>query len=198
MHWGYCCLALIHRYTELLLHRHDKSDVHTWCEYIPMNSLTILVHFRWRDMFITYFSAANENPSFWNPTLPVTIASQYYQHGPLTRYVHLWVAHAPGMPGTFSRHRLERKPLDSDPGMHHGTCVTHVPWCMPGSLTRSEGENVPGISGARAARNFTYLAIGPCRHSIYGMCAGNALALGDAVIILTMLMQMYAIIRHYF
>ena len=22
-----------------------------------------------------------------------------------------------------------------DPGMHHGTCVTHVPWCMPGSLT---------------------------------------------------------------
>ena len=22
----------------------------------------------------------------------------------------------------------------SDPDMHHGTCVTHVPWCMPGSL----------------------------------------------------------------
>ena len=21
------------------------------------------------------------------------------------------------------------------PDMHHGTCVTHVPWCMPGSLT---------------------------------------------------------------
>ena len=21
-----------------------------------------------------------------------------------------------------------------DPDMHHGTCVTHVPWCMPGSL----------------------------------------------------------------
>ena len=24
---------------------------------------------------------------------------------------------------------------NSDPDMHHGTCVTHVPWCMPGSLT---------------------------------------------------------------
>ena len=24
-------------------------------------------------------------------------------HGPLTRYVKLWVAHAPGMPGTFSQ-----------------------------------------------------------------------------------------------
>ena len=22
----------------------------------------------------------------------------------------------------------------SDPDMHHGTCVTHVQWCMPGSL----------------------------------------------------------------
>ena len=23
----------------------------------------------------------------------------------------------------------------SNPGMHHGTCVMYVPWCMPGSLT---------------------------------------------------------------
>ena len=34
--------------------------------------------------------------------------------------------------------------------MHHGTCVTHVPWCMPGSLTCGDGENVPGIPGACA------------------------------------------------
>ena len=27
------------------------------------------------------------------------------------------------------------KPLIRNPGMHHGTCVTHVPWCMSGSLT---------------------------------------------------------------
>ena len=26
-------------------------------------------------------------------------------------------------------------PRISDPDMHHGTCVTHVPWCMLGSLT---------------------------------------------------------------
>ena len=45
----------------------------------------------------------------------------------------------------FPRHRLQRKPLVSDPGMHHGTCVTHVPRCMSGSLTRDGGENVPGI-----------------------------------------------------
>ena len=40
-------------------------------------------------------------------------------------------AHAPGMPGTFSP-----SPQVSDSDMHHGTCVTHVPWCMLGSLTR--------------------------------------------------------------
>ena len=41
-------------------------------------------------------------------------------HGPLTIYVKLRVAHAPGMRERFPRHRLERKPLVSDPGMHHG------------------------------------------------------------------------------
>ena len=46
--------------------------------------------------------------------------------------------------------RLQWKSSVSDPGMHHGTCVTHVPWCMSGSLTRSGLENVPGIPGACA------------------------------------------------
>ena len=51
-------------------------------------------------------------------------------NGPLARYVKLRVAHAPGMLGTFSP-----PPRVSDPDMHHGTCVAHVPCCMPGSLT---------------------------------------------------------------
>ena len=61
----------------------------------------------------------------------------------------------------FPRHRLQRKPPVGDPGMHHGTCVMHVPWCMSGSLTRSDGENVPGIPGACAIRNFKYQVICP-------------------------------------
>ena len=48
-------------------------------------------------------------------------------HGPLARYVKLWVAHAPGMPGTFSL-----PPRVSDPVMHYGTYVAHMLWCMPG------------------------------------------------------------------
>ena len=61
----------------------------------------------------------------------------------------------------FPRHRLQRKLLVSDPGMHHSTCVTHVPWCMSGSLTRGGGENVPRIPSACVTHNFTYLARGP-------------------------------------
>ena len=55
-------------------------------------------------------------------------------------------AHAPGMPGTFSP-----SPQVNDPDMHHGTCGTHVPWCMPGSLTsdflwnRRRGNTFPAF-----------------------------------------------------
>ena len=38
------------------------------------------------------------------------------------------------------------KLLVSDSGMHHGTCVTHVPWCLSRSLTHVGGEYVHGIS----------------------------------------------------
>ena len=43
--------------------------------------------------------------------------------------------HAPEMPGTFSL-----PPRMSNPDMHHGSCVTHVPWCMPGSLSHGFQE----------------------------------------------------------
>ena len=51
-------------------------------------------------------------------------------HEPLARYVKLRVAHALGIPGMFPP-----SPRVSDPDMHHGTCVMHVPWCMPVSLS---------------------------------------------------------------
>ena len=55
-------------------------------------------------------------------------------------------AHAPGMPGTFSP-----SPQVNDPDMHHGTCVTHMPWSMSGSLTigflwnRRRGKTFPAF-----------------------------------------------------
>ena len=56
-------------------------------------------------------------------------------------------------------------PRVSDSDMHQGTCVTHVPWCMPGSLTSGFlclwRVNIPGIPSTCATRNFTYLVRDP-------------------------------------
>ena len=82
-------------------------------------------------------------------------------NGPLARYVKLRVAHAPGMLGTFSP-----PPLVSDSDMYHGTCATHVPWCMPRSLTRgflwSRWWGKPSRRlGACVTGDFTFLVRGP-------------------------------------
>ena len=52
--------------------------------------------------------------------------------------------------------------LIGHPSMHHGTCATYVPWCMSVSLTGGGWKIVPGIPGACATRNFTYLTRGLC------------------------------------
>ena len=65
-----------------------------------------------------------EDQSFWTQIL--SHASQWAS----CQIRKIAVAHAPGMPGTFSL-----PPRVSDPDLHHGTCVTPVPWCMLGSLT---------------------------------------------------------------
>ena len=53
----------------------------------------------------------------------------------------------------FPRGRLQRKPLASDPDMHHGTCgIAYPRW--RGKRSR--------LSRRMRTRNFTYLARGPC------------------------------------
>ena len=70
----------------------------------------------------------------------------------------------------FSCHLLQRKPLVNDPGMHHGTCVTHVPWCMSGSLIRGGRGKDPSIPGACKIRNFEYLVRGPWNCTSFMCC----------------------------
>ena len=65
------------------------------------------------------------------------------------------------MPGTFSPPKRV-----SDPDMHHGTCKTHVPWCISGSLTSGIlwsrwWENAPVIPGPCANHYFAYLVRDP-------------------------------------
>ena len=69
------------------------------------------------------------------------------------------------------RERLPPPPRVSDHDMHLGTCVTHLPWCMPGSLTS-------GFLWGRWWRKrswhpwrmrntqFKYLARSPCHNEI--------------------------------
>ena len=76
----------------------------------------------------------------------------------------------------FPHHRFQRKPLVSHPGMHHGTCVKHVPWCMSGSLTGCGGENGPGIPSACVACDFVYLGRCPCNCWYLTPMVSNVLA----------------------
>ena len=77
-------------------------------------------------------------------------------HEPVDRYVILRVAHAPGMPVTFSLPPTSQKPLVSDYGMRHARAVMHAgitnPWWR-GKCSRH--------SSACVARNLTYLIRGP-------------------------------------
>ena len=57
-------------------------------------------------------------------------------------------------------------PRVSDPDLHHGTCVTHVPWCIPGSLTsgflwRRWWGKRPRLSRRMRNPQFSYLVRGP-------------------------------------
>ena len=52
----------------------------------------------------------------------VYITHHSWAHGPVTRYVKLRVAHAPGMSGTFSPPPNSKETAVTDPGKHHGTC----------------------------------------------------------------------------
>ena len=78
----------------------------------------------------------------------------------------LRVAHAPGMPVTFSPR------LISDPDMHHGTCVRHVTRCLPGSLTSGFLWSRWRRKCSRHSRNpqFTYLTRG-LLHDTFIQCS---------------------------
>ena len=81
-------------------------------------------------------------------------------HGPLARYVELRVAHAPGMPGTFSP-----PPRVSDPDMHHGTSGFLWSWWRGKRSRHSRRMRI---------LNFTYLVRGPWGHGIVNKQPGGS------------------------
>ena len=77
-------------------------------------------------------------------------------HGPLARYVKLQVS--PFSPPT----RI------SDPDMHHGTCVKHVPWCMPGSSMSIERSDISTSACALCATSSGSKVIASVHLSFHG------------------------------
>ena len=153
-------------YSEQAMYFCGKNIANSWTNIFGLSSYICWDH----------FSNRNKRALYWFPTV-CSIHKEYQgdypgssygswvvfygTHGPLTRYVKNWALRMRReCRERFPRYRIQRKPLVNDPGMHHDTCIRHVPWCMSGSLTNGGGEN--GMhSGVYATRNFTYLARGP-------------------------------------
>ena len=81
-------------------------------QYIPTNMYTVY------SFFVYVSEAIRKDKGILitgnNDKNKVQKRCSYFMRRTLTRYAKLGFAHAPP---------------------HHGTCVTHVPWCIPGSLT---------------------------------------------------------------
>ena len=115
-----CCFGTLkprwraHYISDEILH------AQSWIKYVLTLTKKIL---ETRSLWLTW----QFGKSRFKRRLDTGQATSYW---PLARYVKLRVVHALEKPGMFSS-----PPQISDPDMHHGTCVRHVPWCMPGSLT---------------------------------------------------------------
>ena len=83
-------------------------------------------------------------------------------HGPLTRYEKIASAHAQGNAGKVFPATGDKQSRHASRHVRDARAVTHAGianWRFP--LESVARENVPGIPGACAPRNFTYLARGP-------------------------------------
>ena len=111
------CVSYCVTKTWFSVFQYSSNQYNIYLYRLPKYNCVVAVTLKYL-LLITLHFQIQHHSKLWNP------------HGPLAKYVKMRLAHAPGMPGTFS-------PIlrVSDPDMHHGTCVTHVPWCMSGSLT---------------------------------------------------------------
>ena len=129
------------RVSKLLMHRLSPwsvTNMHVVCWTLfnlPICQYSLAWHCHWnmnRNGRGFFSEKSHIQYRRWCPgdvVIPAVMLSTVW-HGPLASYAKLRVAHAPEMLGTFPRHRGY-----GDPDMHHGMCVTHVPWYMPESLT---------------------------------------------------------------
>ena len=108
---------------------------------VSFSRISFWITFCWTFSWFCIVSVNWFHFSQWKNQVLCYLSTRLFVHnGSLTRYAQVRVAHAPGMPGTFSS-----SPRVNDPDIHHGTCVIHMPWCM----------------SRCTIRNFAYLVRGP-------------------------------------
>ena len=133
-----------------------KIIIKMWCiSFYEMFCLSDILTFCIQKARVTFFfrlqndlppveaSIAGETPRSHSINAGVVFLSVYKMatslgtcHGLLARYIKLRVAHAPGMPGTFfPRHHWVAIPTCIMARAWRTCRDTHVPWCMPESLT---------------------------------------------------------------
>ena len=96
----------------LLIHVENKSNLCYWKDNLIIKYRTIL---DWLGVPFVIFRFEIITWSFLNFRFRIWTSENAHQPHP-------WAS-------------CQIRKIVSDPDMHHGTCVTHVPWCMPGSLT---------------------------------------------------------------
>ena len=105
----------------LLSLKHDIKDIFTSLLYVS-DAYRLVDQLNCRPLIIDGCIYARLNAYINSIGRNFDLYNFYTLHGPVTRYVKLGIAHAPGMPGTSCPPSRV-----SDPDMHHGTCVTHMP-----------------------------------------------------------------------
>ena len=153
----FICIALYHiMFQEHLMHFVSIPRNMINIIYVNSQSMTLLISFHcisasvmhvWRIVLITLLDTKRLEPTAWHFG---------WHHFKWASYQIRKIAGCAcaGITGNvFPATRFQRKSLVSDHGRHHGTCVT-------GSLTHGGRKIVPGIPGACATPNFTYLIRG--------------------------------------
>ena len=152
--WQEGLIKLIYRNIIVIIHSNGRQYL-SICHHVQLwkrcNRVLMKRHINLSTAYPVYVQ---------DPKIAMTMPAGVIKPNGIWPYIQSWASYqirkiagcaCAGNAGNVSpRRRFQRKPLVGDPGMHHGTCVTHVPWCMSGSLTCGDGENVPGIPGACA------------------------------------------------
>ena len=136
------------RWVGTLILPHFTNNLQPWsyiCSYLLQNKYHQSTHKNWScstRRHLTKWSASQESRgvliSIW-ALFPISHTFGMLSFSKCTEERSTWASYQirkiVGCAYAGNAGNVSPPPKVSDPDMHHGTCVTHVPWCMTRSLT---------------------------------------------------------------